>query len=137
MSISDTAMAFYDACETGKGWDTCKQYCHDNAAFSCQADMVAEITTLDAYTEWTKGLLTPIPDLKYEIHAFATDQDRNAVIVFATVRGTQTGEGGPVPPTGNSVAVEYVYTMQFDGDKIRSMAKVWNDVHTAKQLGWA
>lgn len=137
MSIYETAMTFFDACETGKGWDVCKDSCHDDASFSCQADAIAEFTTLEAYTEWTKGLLTPIPDLKYEIQTSATDEERNTVIVFSIVEGTQTGEGGPVPPTNNKVAVEYVYVMNFDGEKIRHMTKIWNDGHTMKQLGWA
>src|SRR6188474_391212 len=31
----------------------------------------------------------------------------------------------------------YVYVMQFDGDKIRHMTKIWNDAISLKQLGWA
>jgi hypothetical protein len=27
--------------------------------------------------------------------------------------------------------------MQFDGDKIRHMTKIWNDGFSLKQLGWA
>jgi hypothetical protein len=27
--------------------------------------------------------------------------------------------------------------MEFDGDKIRHMTKIWNDGHSLKQLGWA
>lgn len=137
MSMSESAMAFFDACETGKGWETCKTWCHDGASFACQADTLAEITTLDAYTEWMKGLLTPVPDMTYEIKAFATDDERKSVSVFGVVKGTQTGEGGPVPPTGKNVTADYVYVMDFDGDKIRHMTKIWNDGHTLKQLGWA
>ncbi len=137
MSISETAMAFFDACETGKGWETCKVWCHDGASFSCQADTLAEITMLEPYVEWMKGLFTPVPDLSYEIKAFASDDERNSVSVFAVVHGTQTGEGGPVPPTGNTVSADYVYVMDFDGDKIRHMTKIWNDGHTLRQLGWA
>jgi len=137
MSMSETAMAFFDACETGKGWEGCKEWCHDGASFACQADTLAGITTLDAYTEWMKGLLTPVPDMTYEVKAFALDEERNSVSVFGVVHGTQTGEGGPVPPTGNEATVDYVYVMDFDGDKIRHMTKIWNDGHTLKQLGWA
>lgn len=137
MSITETARVFFDACEAGKGWEVCKAWCHGDAGFSCQADALADVGTLQEYTEWTKGLLTPIPDLSPEIKSFATDTERNAVSAFAVVRGTQTGEGGPVPPTGNKVAAEYVYVMEFDGDKIRHMTKIWNDGHTMKQLGWA
>jgi hypothetical protein len=56
--------------------------------------------------------------------------------VYGVVHGTQTGEGGPVPPTGNAVTADYVYVMSFDGDKIRHMTKIWNDGISLKQLGW-
>lgn len=137
VSMSEAAMAFFDACESGQGWDGCKTWCRDGATFACQADALAGITTLEAYTEWMKGLFTPVPDMTYEIKAFATDAERNSVSVYGVVHGTQTGGGGPVPPTGNRVAVDYVYVMEFDGDKIRHMTKIWNDGHTLKQLGWA
>jgi len=29
-----------------------------------------------------------------------------------------------------------VYVMQFDGDKIHHMTKIWNDGYSLKQLGW-
>lgn len=137
MSISESAQAFFDACETGKGWEVCRAWCHADASFACQADTLAEITTLDAYVEWMKGLYTPVPDMTYEIKAFATDAERNSVSVYGVVHGTQTGEGGPVPPTGKAASVDYVYVMQFKGDKIQHMTKIWNDGHTLKQLGWA
>jgi predicted ester cyclase len=137
MAMSETAMAFFDACEKGKGWDTCKQWCHADASFACQANALAEVTTLDAYTEWMKGLLTPVPDFRYEIKAWAIDDERNSVSATCVGYGTHTGEGGPVAPTGNRVSADYVYVMEFDGDKIRHMTKVWNDGYTLKQLGWA
>jgi predicted ester cyclase len=137
MTVYENAMAFFDACETGKGWEACKGWCQDDASFSCQADALANINTLEAYTEWMKSLATPIPDMRYVIKASALDDAHNAVSVFAVLHGTQTGEGGPVPPTGNAITADYVYIMEFDGDKISHMTKVWNDVHSLKQLGWA
>ncbi|MBN4049465.1 nuclear transport factor 2 family protein [bacterium AH-315-N03] len=137
MSMSDTAMAFFDACETGKGSEVCKEWCTETATFSCQADALAEITTLDGYVDWMKGLLTPVPDGRYELKGFAADEERKSVLAFAVFHGTQTGEGGPVPPTGNTVAAEYVYAIDFDGDKVRHMTKIWNDGHSLRQLGWA
>ena len=41
-----------------------------------------------------------------------------------------------MPPTGKSAAADYVYVMDFDGDKIRHMTKIWNDGYTMRQLGW-
>ena len=57
-SIKETAEEFFDACETGKGWDGCVPYCHTGATFAGQTDALAGIETLEAYTEWMKGLLT-------------------------------------------------------------------------------
>ena len=42
-----------------------------------------------------------------------------------------------MPPTGKKVATDYVYVMQFDGDKIRHMTKVWHAGLALKALGWA
>ncbi len=137
MTIASSARDFFDACETGRGWDACKAWCHDGATFSCQADALADTTTLQGYTEWMKGLLGLMPDGSYELKAFAADPENQAVTAFAVFRGTHTGEGGPVPPTGKAVAADYVYVMQFDGDRIRHMTKVWNDAQSLRALGWA
>jgi ketosteroid isomerase-like protein len=137
MSITNSAKAFFDAMESGKDWDLCRTWCHEDASFSCQADMLAEVTTLEGYAAWVKGLFVPVPDMHPEIKALATDDERNSVSVFAVVHGTQTGEGGPVAPTNHKVAADYVYVMAFDGGKIRHMTKIWNDGNTLKQLGWA
>jgi predicted ester cyclase len=84
-----------------------------------------------------KGLLTPVPDGKYELRSFAVDDERKSVCAYGVFRGTNTGEGGPVPPTGKRVEADYVYVMQFEDGKIRQMTKIWNDSISLKQLGWA
>lgn len=137
MTISETARDFFEACETGQGWEVCKSWCHQDATFSCQADVLAEVNTVAGYAEWMKGLLGPIPDGSYELKAFATDDERGRVVAAAVFHGTNTGEGGPIAPTGKSVAADYVYVMDFDGPKIRHMTKVWNDGHSLRSLGWA
>ncbi|MGE0552214.1 MAG: ester cyclase [Gemmatimonadales bacterium] len=134
--IKDTAARFFDACETGKGWAGCSQYCHPNASFSAQAGALAGVDTLAAYTDWMKGMFTPVPDGSYELKSFAVDTDRNKVMAFGVFSGTHTGEGGPTPPTGKKVAADYVYVMEFDGDKIKHMTKIWNDAFSLQQLGW-
>ena len=57
--------------------------------------------------------------------------------VAAVFKGTHTGEGGPVPPTGKAAASDYVYVFDFDGEKIRHMTKIWNDLPALQDLGWA
>ncbi len=136
IAIGDTAERFFDACETGKGWEGCRQYCHPGASFSAQAGALTDIKTLEGYTEWMKGLFTPVPDGNYEVRSFAVDEKRKHVAAYGVFRGTHTGPGGPVPPTGRSVEADYVYVMEFDGDRIRHMTKIWNDSISLKQLGW-
>ncbi|MGI9624966.1 MAG: nuclear transport factor 2 family protein [Acidimicrobiales bacterium] len=137
MSITQSAGAFVDACDSGRGWEECAQYCHDGATFAVQADALAEISTVEGYVGWARDLLTPVPDGDYELKSLATDDDRSTVVAFAVFKGSQTGPGPVDPPTGNSVASDYVYVMNFDGDRIRHITKIWNDGHALGQLGWA
>jgi len=136
-SMSDTAEKFFAACELGKGWEACKEYCAPDATFSAQADALAEIKTLEQYSEWMKGMFVPLPDATYEVKAFSTDEDRRVVTAFAVFTGTNTGAAGSISPTGKRVQTDYVYAMKFDGDKIQHMTKVWNDGFALRQLGWA
>ncbi len=136
-AIKTTAERFFEACETGKGWEGCKQYCHPGATFSAQSGALAGVKTLEDYANWMKGLFTPIPDARYELRAFAVDEGRHAAIGYAVFRGTHTGEGGPVPPTGKRVEADYVYVMAFDGDRIGHLTKIWHDGISLTQLGWA
>ena len=135
-SIRETAEQFFDACESGKGWEACESFCHSDATFFCQAGAVAEIDTLEGYTEWMKGFFIPVPDGQYEVRSFAVDEDRNNVVGYGVFRGTHTGEGGPVPPTGKRVESDYVYVMEFESDRICHVTKIWNDVYGMQQLGW-
>lgn len=104
-SIRDTAERFFDACETGKGWE---------------AGALEGVSTLEGYTAWMKGLFTPVPDGRYEVRSFAVDEGRNNVAAYGVFRGTHTSDGGPVPPTGKRVEADYVYVMECSrGHKYR------------------
>jgi hypothetical protein len=57
MTMTDTAAAFFDTIETGRGWAACAPFCRRDATFSCQSDALAEIGTIEAYAGWMEGLL--------------------------------------------------------------------------------
>ena len=135
-SITETARAFFTACEEGKGWDACSAYCTPQATFSAQSEALADVKTVAQYTEWMKGILTVLTDGRYELKSFATDSDRNNVCAYATFIGTHLA-GGPVDPTGKTTRTDYVYVMQFEGDKIGQVTKIWNSGYALKELGWA
>jgi predicted ester cyclase len=135
-SITDTAHAFFQAGEAGKGWAACAEYCTQDATFSAQSEPLADVATLAAYCDWMKALFGPLPDARYDLRSFATDNVRNNVCAYAVFHGTNTGQGGP-PATGKAVATDYVYIMQFTGDRISHLTKVWHSGLALKQLGWA
>jgi predicted ester cyclase len=135
-SITEIAKEFFARCEAGQGWEACRAYCKPDATFSAQAEPLADIRNLQQYTDWMKGLLTILPDAKYEVNSFATDAERNNVCAYGIFSGTHRGQGGPCPPTGKSTKTDYVYVMEFDGDKIRHMTKIWHAGLAMKDLGW-
>src|SRR5437764_5270798 len=96
-SFTENAMAFFDAVETGKGWEACSAYCDRDATFEAQADALANVLTLRDYAEWMKGMLAVLPDARYELKSFAVDTERQNVAAYAVFHGTHTGEAGPVP----------------------------------------
>ena len=136
-SITEVARKFFEACESGKGWGGCSAYCTPDASFSAQSEPLVDVHTLAAYADWMKGLLVFMPDGRYELQSFATDEQRRKVSAYAVFSATHSGQGGPMPPTGRKTVTDYVYVMEFDGDKIRHMTKIWNAPWAMKELGWA
>ena len=131
----ENIQAFFDACEQGKGWEVCKQYCLEDAAFECD---VLPPQNLQAYTEWMKGLVAgPMPDAKYEV--MSKTQGEGHSVYCAKFLATHTGEGGPVaasdPP--KKTACDYVYIIWYNGEhKVTRMRKIWDQLTAFKQLGW-
>lgn len=68
--------------------------------------------------------------------SFATDAERNNVSAYAVFTGTHLA-GGPCPPTGKTTTTDYVYVMQFEGDKNAHMTKIWHSGLALKELGWS
>jgi hypothetical protein len=135
-TITEIAKDFFDACESGKGWEVCRQYCTPEASFSSQTEHMARGRTIREYANACAMFLRLCPDAYYTVKSFATDNERNNVCAFAVITGTHTGAVGPRAPTGKTTTTEYVYVMDFDGDKIKHMTKVWNEGWAMKELGW-
>ena len=134
---TDMATGFYDACESGKGWEGCKSFCTPDASFSCQSASMAQVTTVEQYTDWMKGLMTVMPDAGYTLKGLGEDTDRGCVLAFGVFTGTHTGAGGPIEPTGKATKTEYVFVMQIEDGAIKHITKIWNDGFALSQLGWA
>jgi hypothetical protein len=82
-----------------------------------------------------KGLLGLMPDGRYLLKSFATDEERGNVCAYG-IFSTHTGEGGPCPATNRSTNTDYAYVMQFQGDRISHMTKIWNAGWAMREIGW-
>ena len=83
-----------------------------------------------------QGLVGIMPDAHYDLRSFAVDEERGNICAYAVFVGTHTGEGGPVPPTGKSTHSDYVYCMEYEGDKICHITKIWHSGLAMQELGW-
>ena len=68
--------------------------------------------------------------------SFATDDDRNSVYAYGVFSATHTGQDGPCTPTSKNTTRDFVSIMDFAGDKIRQMTKIWSAGGAMKELGW-
>ena len=77
------ATALFNACEAGKGWAECAQYCAPDATFDCQAvDLlpgqppITGCKTMEAYTQWMKGIVEDLGDkATFEVNSVARWQN--------------------------------------------------------------
>jgi len=135
-TIETTATSFHHACMTGKGWEACRQYCTPDATFAHEGEMFADIHTLEQYAAFLQSVSTPVPDFRHEVLSVGVDPRQQRVLIHYLIRGTHTGEGLPVPPTGKSFATSCFLALHFEGERIQHAAKVWNDHDMQKQAGW-
>lgn len=139
MSAFETAAKFFHACEASKGWEGCKDYVADGAAFTAQCEPLVDIRTVEDYCEWMAGLGNgPLKGWSYEINGSSYDEANKMAIFFGTTTATHVGDGGPVPPTNKQTASDYVYALTMnDAGKVAKLCKIWNASWALKQLGWA
>ena len=71
--MTENTRKLFVACESGQGWGVCRQWCTPDATFAAQAEPLAEVRSLQQYTEWMKGLPGFVPDGRYDPKSFATD----------------------------------------------------------------
>jgi hypothetical protein len=108
-SAFETAKDFFQACESGKGWTVCKDFCVADAPWDCQGMWEAfpefkEVKTIEDYTDWMKGLADTMGDkATFEISAAAFDEERSTALIFAVFGGF----------------AHYVYSLKMVDGKVR------------------
>lgn len=135
-AIESIATNFHHACMTGKGWQECQQYCTPAASFTHEGTMLADIDTLEGYVAFIESVAVPVPDFRHEPLSVGVDERQQRVLIHYRIRGTHSGEGLPVPPTGKGFESYSVIVLHFQGDRIHHVDKVWNDHSVMQQAGW-
>ncbi len=138
MSAFENAKKFFEACEAPLGWESCKDYVEDGAALIAQSEPLVDITTVQAYCEWMHGFGTvTAAGATYTLNASCYDESTRTALFFATYHATHVGEGGPVPPTNQSVDSHYVYAIKMSAnDQVAEVTKIWNAPWAMRALGW-
>lgn len=138
MKSFENATEFFHACESLKGWEGCKQFVADNAEFTAQSEPLVDISTVEGYCDWMAGLgSVPLKGCSYTLNSSAFDEANNTAIFYGTFCGTHTGEGGPVPATGQSTSSHYVYSLEMNAEgRVSKMTKIWNAPWALSELGW-
>ena len=118
--MEKTAKEFFDACESGKGWEGTKAYVvNEDSSFDAQVTdalpfpKLSAVKTIKGYTEWMAVVVDALKEkATFEVKACAFDEGRNIAIFYAVFGGGS----------------DYVYTLHFNAEgKINAMRKVWND----------
>ena len=134
-AITGVARRFFDTCEAGKGWQACRAYCTQDATFSAQCEPLAEIGTMQAYTDWIAGALHTFRSGWYEVRSVATDEAGASVSIFSVFSAAAGGKDER-SATRKMLKIDYVYVLFFEGQEIRHMTKVWNAGWTMREMGW-
>ena len=115
------ARAFFEACDYGKGWTSCKIYCHENASFETEAETLVEIDTLDTYCDWMVEALAMFDEtVEIEVKSEAYADKKDIALIYAEIRGNVI-----IGPEPMFMKTDYVYAINFNGEKISHITKIW------------
>lgn len=115
------AKAFFNACETGKGWNGTAMYVKaDTTTFEAQVmntPALEKIHVIKDYVEWMVSIVKEMgPKATFKVRAGAFDAERNSASYYGVFAGS----------------IDYVYYLHFDDTtcKIDDMVKIWNDCYS-------
>lgn len=87
----------------------------------------------EGYRQAIGMMLTGFPDLHVTVEDVIAEGDK--VVVRLTMRGTQQGAFGSIPPTGKQVAVSTIDMVRIEGGKIAEEWGIDDMLGMLQQLG--
>lgn len=99
----------------------------------CQATPNLVVESLDDFKGFIREDRKAIPDQQLILKHLIAEDD--LVAFWATYTGTQTGQMGPVPPTGKSVELDFSGVHRLVDGKVVETWVTWDNVTILGQLG--
>jgi predicted ester cyclase len=87
----------------------------------------------DGIRRMVEGAWMAFPDYHEELHELIAEGDR--VVVHLTISGTQSGQWGPLPPTGKRVQFEEIVILQIRDGKVHRQRGIPDNLNALRQLG--
>ncbi|MGH7252920.1 MAG: ester cyclase, partial [Nitrospiraceae bacterium] len=114
----------------------------------CGLDRIPEFYALDVVADYrpyafreghegiramVEGAWTAFPDYHEEVHELIADGDR--VVIHLTISGTQQGQWGPLPATGNRAQFDEIVILQIRDGKVLRQRGIVDNLSALRQLG--
>jgi predicted ester cyclase len=84
--------------------------------------------------EWHRSTAASFPDLRYELDELVADDDGNVAFRW-TATGTQSGQFGPIPPTGRRATYEGAHFVTVENGRIARLWSINDTFGKVQQLG--
>ncbi len=92
-----------------------------------------QVTSRDQFIQFLKADIAAIPDVRQDIDMiFAAD---DLVALRAHYRGTQTGQMGPFPPSGQKVDQPFMGILRIEDGRIAEIWVEWDNLGILTALG--
>lgn len=98
----------------------------------CPATPDVEVTSFNDLWSLLEQDFAAIPDSVVTLETLVAEGD--LVAVWATYSGTQTGQMGPFPPSGERVRLEFAGQLRVRDGKIAEIRVLWDNVNMLTQL---
>jgi predicted ester cyclase len=99
----------------------------------CQATPSIEVRSLDDFKRFLQDDWRGVPDGQSQVQFLIADGE--FVAFYCTYSGAQTGQWGPIPPSGKRFELDYSGVFRIGGGKIDEMWVTWDNLAVLAQLG--
>lgn len=92
-----------------------------------------EVRSLEDFKAFLRSDFSVVPDSEIECPMVVAEGDLMAT--WCTYQGTQEGQMGPFPPSGQRLNLDFASVLRFEEGKIAELWVVWDNLAALTQLG--